>query len=100
MRTSKPALAAMLAVAIAAVKLVNLTLAFQKAAARGLLDGSQLKRLAALLLLVWAAIIWALVSLTSAHLLSPAVAAFMAAYWMPGAELPKCLLHLDRDRHR
>jgi len=89
-----------LPVAIAAMKLVNLTLAFHKAVARGLLDRSQLKRLAALLVLVWAVIIWALLSLTSAHLLSPLVAAFMAAYWMPGAELPKCLLHLDRDRHR
>jgi hypothetical protein len=91
---------AWLPVAIAAIKLVSLKLAFQKAAARGLVDRTQLKGLLGVLLLVWAAIIWALASMVSAHVLSLAVAAFMAAYWMPGAELPRCFLHLDHDRHR
>jgi hypothetical protein len=89
-----------LAGVIVTIKLTRLALAFKKAAAHGLLVAGQLKPLAGILLLISAAIIWALASLVSADFLSVAVAAFLAACLLPGPELPKCLLRLDRDRHR
>jgi len=88
------------ALGIAMFKTYSLILSCRNAVRWGWMSLKQCACLGVVSLVVFSAILGAVVLLVQNQALPIGLGAFAAAYFMSGAELPNCLIRLARDRHR